>query len=346
MHLIVTLRAFSARCILHYTHIQSIAGHKIELTTMEKLVPNQMNELIIRALQASHDGVGVYDQNDIMVFCNDTVARILGFNSKEAIGRSFEENLRHSWATGSGVIADDGDVEGMVLRAKESMKTKGFSTFESNTISGEWNQVSRLKIQNGCTFMYSTDITKLKSTEYALREALRYVKKLAATDPLTGINNRRNFLELANLEIERRQRHRYALSILALDIDHFKSINDNFGHQAGDKVLEAICLCCKGLLRTNDVFGRLGGEEFSIMLPDTDQSAACEVAQRILKAVANLKVQYEKQVITFTTSIGVAELSDDGQTLEELMQCSDEALYSAKHNGRNCLEVYSKKREN
>ena len=307
---------------------------------MEKLPPDQLNELIIKALQASQDGVGVYDQNDIMLFCNDTVARIMGYEGSEAIGRSFEENLRHSWATGSGVIADDGDVDGMVRRAKESMKTQGFSTFESDTVSGEWNQVSRLKTEAGHTFMYSTDITKLKKTESCLRDALRYVKKLAATDALTGISNRRHFMELASKEFNRAKRYGHALSILALDIDHFKSINDNYGHQAGDKVLEAISQCCQEVLHSSDIFGRLGGEEFSILLPESNLALASVMAQKILEAVASLKVEYEDKVITFTTSVGVAELNSDCGDLETLMQISDQALYKAKDNGRNRFEVH------
>ena len=307
---------------------------------MEKVPLEQLNELIIKALKASQDGVGVYDQNDIMVFCNDTVARIMGYEASQAIGRSFEENLRHSWETGSGVIADDGDVDGMIRRAKQSMKTQGFSTFESDTVSGEWNQVSRVKTEDGCTFMYSTNITKLKSTENSLRDALRYVKKLAATDSLTGISNRRHFMELAGKEFNRSKRYGHELSILALDIDHFKSINDNYGHQAGDKVLETICECCQAQLRPSDIFGRLGGEEFSILLPETDQALASVMAQRILESVASLTVDYEGTSITFTTSVGVAQLQDDCAELEALMQFSDQALYKAKHNGRNRLEVY------
>ncbi len=300
----------------------------------------QINDLIIQALQASCDGFGVYDQNDVMVFCNKTVSQIMGYDGSEAIGRTFEENLRHSYATGAGVKADDDDVDGMVKRAKESMKTKGFSTFESDTVNGKWNQVSRLKTNEGYTFLYSTDITKLKSTENSLRDALRFVKKLAETDSLTGISNRRHFMESGRVEFERSNRYGHALAVLSLDIDHFKSVNDTYGHQAGDRVLEAICICCQKVLRTSDIFGRLGGEEFSILLPEADEKGACETAQRVLKAVSELEVAYEEHVITFTTSIGVAQISASCEDLETLMKHADEALYQAKHNGRNRFEIW------
>jgi diguanylate cyclase (GGDEF)-like protein/PAS domain S-box-containing protein len=307
---------------------------------MPKDVPPRLNEIIVQALQASGDGFGVYDQDDVMIFCNKPVSKLLGYKGNEALGRTFEENLRQSYAIGAGVKADDNDLEGMIKRAKESMKKKGFSSFESDAANGEWNQVTRFKTKDGYTFMYSTDITKLKSTENSLRDALRFVKKLAETDSLTGISNRRHFIESAKVEFERSKRYGHPLSILALDIDHFKSVNDTYGHLAGDKVLEAICQSCLAVLRNSDIFGRLGGEEFSILLPEADEKGAIETARKILKSVDELNVRYEGQVITFTTSIGISKMEDNCQDLEMFMKQSDKALYQAKHNGRNRFEVW------
>jgi len=301
---------------------------------------NAVNELIIEALKASKDGFGVYDEEDILVFCNDRLAQNFGFKSRDIIGMSFETMLRKAFSAGVGVASDD-HIDGLVERAKASRLEKGFASFESDMQDGSWMQVSRLKTADNFIYIYVTDITKLKKTESELRDALRFVKKLAATDSLTGISNRRHFLETAETEFERSQRFTHPLSILALDIDHFKLINDNYGHQAGDQVLEAITYCCKNLLRESDVFGRLGGEEFSILLPDTNEAAAKVTAQRILKAVAALEVNYQNKVIRFTTSIGIAQLSEVSSSLEVLMNQSDEALYKAKHNGRNCMEVWS-----
>ena len=300
---------------------------------------NTVNELIIEALKSSKDGFGVYNEEDILVFCNDKLAESFGFQSHEIIGMCFETMLRQSHSAGVGVATDD-HIEGLVERAKASRLEKGFASFESDMQDGSWMQVSRLKTDDNFIYIYVTDITKLKKTESELRDALRYVKKLAATDSLTGISNRRHFLETAESEFQRSVSYGHPLSILALDIDHFKSINDNYGHQAGDQVLEAITLCCQKLLRESDVFGRLGGEEFSILLPDTSQVAAKITAQRILKAVAALEVNYQDQIIRFTTSIGITELSKNCDNLEVLMNQSDEALYEAKHKGRNRMEIW------
>ena len=306
---------------------------------MGNRVANTVNELIIEALKASKDGFGVYNEEDVLVFCNDKLAENFGFQAHEIIGMPFETMVRKAHLAGAGVATDD-HIDGLIERAKVSRLEKGFTSFESDMQNGSWMQVSRLRTADDFIYIYVTDITKLKKTERELRDALRFVKKLAATDSLTGISNRRHFLETATIEFERSCQYGHPLSILALDIDHFKSINDRYGHQAGDQVLEAITHCCQNLLRESDVFGRLGGEEFSILLPDTSESAAEVTAQRILKAVAALEVNYQDQVIRFTTSIGISELSKSSDSLESLMNQSDEALYEAKHNGRNKIEVW------
>ena len=309
---------------------------------MGQVANSSVNELIIGALKSSKDGFGVYNEEDVLVFCNDRLAQNFGFQADDIIGMPFEAMLRKAYSAGFGVASDD-NIEGLVERAKASRLEQGFASFESDMQDGSWMQVSRLKTEDNFIYIYVTDITKLKKTENELREALRFVKKLAATDPLTGISNRRHFLELAKTEFERSKRYDHPLSILALDIDHFKSINDRYGHQAGDQVLEAITQCCKNLLRDSDVFGRLGGEEFSVLLPGTSALDAKVTAQRILKAVADLEVSYNGEAIRFTTSVGIAQVTNACPNLEALMNHSDEALYEAKHNGRNCMEVWKAK---
>lgn len=325
---------------LNYNVVDStIAFGKGAIMTSQAGNSLKVTRLIIEALKASQDGFGVFDQDDLLIFCNEELANNFGLNAHQALGKSFEDMLRISYASGTGVIADD-DVDSMVKRAKASRLQQGFVSFESARAQGSWLKVSRLKTKNDYIYIYSTDITQLKKTESALREALLHVENLAATDSLTGISNRRHFIETGTIEFERSKRYQHSLSVLMLDIDHFKSINDTFGHQAGDQVLKAITECCSTLLRSSDSFGRLGGEEFSILLPDTDIEAAGTTAQRVLNAVAALKVNYDSQVIRFTTSIGVAQMSMQCKNLEELMNQSDEALYQAKHSGRNRMERY------
>ncbi len=299
-----------------------------------------VNQLIIEALLASKDGVGVFNQDDLLIFCNEPLAKDFGFTVDEVIGKSFEEMMRLSYLSGAGVHVENDDLEGLIERAKQSRLKLGYTSFESDRANGDWTLVSRLRTEDGHIFLYTQDITELKKTEASLRETLNHVKNLAATDSLTGISNRRHFMESSVIEFDRSKRHGHPLTILALDIDHFKSINDTFGHQAGDEVLRSICTCCQSLLRASDIFGRLGGEEFSILLPDTDKESASIMAQRILDNISALKVKYEEGIISFTTSIGISQLTDECQNMEALMKNSDEALYKAKNNGRNRMEIY------
>ncbi len=160
------------------------------------------------------------------------------------------------------------------------------------------------------------------------------VEKLARTDFLTVLNNRRAFIELGARAIDLAQRHRRPLSLVMLDIDHFKSINDTRGHGAGDAVLRVVADLIRENHRKTDIAGRLGGEEFALLLPETPLADALLVAERLREHVGSRSVTYEGSPIRCTTSVGVADLRP-GETLEQLMARSDAALYEAKHAGRN-----------
>lgn len=167
----------------------------------------------------------------------------------------------------------------------------------------------------------------------ALQRELEYQ---ARNDFLTGLVNRRYFLELAEQELQRSQRYKKDLSVLMLDVDHFKKINDTQGHKAGDLVLQHLAQICTFVLREVDVVGRLGGEEFAILLPETNGVVAIEVAQRLLKAFQDTRVELQNNdCVYFTVSIGVVTLSSQSATIDQMLQYADEALYKAKESGRN-----------
>ena len=185
-----------------------------------------------------------------------------------------------------------------------------------------------------CSLVGIFDVTAQKALEERLRA-------LATQDSLTGVANRGHFVEVAQRERERARRSGAALSLCMFDADHFKNVNDKFGHVAGDHVLCGIAQSATGALRKSDVLGRLGGEEFGVLLPDTDLAGALVVAERIRAAVAASEVQAgegrepgERVPIKITISIGVAELRDD-EPFEALLQRADRALYAAKDAGRN-----------
>ncbi|MDH5368421.1 MAG: GGDEF domain-containing protein [Gammaproteobacteria bacterium] len=156
---------------------------------------------------------------------------------------------------------------------------------------------------------------------------------LATIDDLTQAYNRRRFFELARYEIERNARHQHPLSVMIIDVDHFKSINDLHGHQVGDQTLQLLSGTISSVIRATDIFGRIGGEEFSIVLPETTKQSAKEFSERIRLCIENEKFPV---VDNITISIGVTQLYTD-DTSTSIFNRADIALYAAKGAGRNCV---------
>ncbi|WP_319760494.1 diguanylate cyclase [Maridesulfovibrio sp.] len=179
------------------------------------------------------------------------------------------------------------------------------------------------------------DITKRKMLE----DQLNY---LATTDALTGAHNRHRFLERGKEEVTRSERYKRPISLLMLDIDYFKNINDTFGHAVGDDVLRALSAKCQSMLRQTDIFGRIGGEEFAAVLPETTLDEAKQVAEKIRVALSQIKVNSSEGQVSFTVSIGVVERKDK-QELSNILYYADIAMYEAKNMGRN--RVVSKRPE-
>ncbi len=162
------------------------------------------------------------------------------------------------------------------------------------------------------------------------------LQTLAATDTLTGIPNRRSFLERAEAEIARAHRHDHKLCLLLMDIDRFKPVNDTYGHQAGDEVIKIVANVSHNALRESDLFGRMGGEEFAAILPETQCGGAVELAERVRRHLENSPVPIEGDVLNFTVSIGVACLLPE-DTISSLLRRADGAMYEAKQGGRNLV---------
>jgi len=165
------------------------------------------------------------------------------------------------------------------------------------------------------------------------------VQHLAITDSLTGLYNRRHFLDLAQVEFERARRYKRYLTMMIFDIDHFKNFNDTYGHQIGDKVLQAIAELCREKIREVDPFGRYGGEEFIALLIESDVGNAKKTAERFRVEVEKLVVETEKGNLKVTISIGLAQQTQDTPDLDTLIARADQALYTAKHKGRNRVVV-------
>lgn len=172
------------------------------------------------------------------------------------------------------------------------------------------------------------------------RRALRLeLERQATTDSLTGIANRRHFLSLGQKEINRCARHGCAICLLMLDIDHFKKVNDTFGHATGDLAIQAVAKACGSELRDSDLLGRLGGEEFAILLVETDLQRAYGVAERLRTLVHDIRLfTKDRHRVRLTASIGLTERQHGEQDLSEILARADAALYRAKNSGRNRVE--------
>lgn len=183
-----------------------------------------------------------------------------------------------------------------------------------------------------------------RSLRYTLKlgETLEALRQLATRDQLTGLLNRREFDRIMAEEAERCRRFGQPLALVMVDIDHFKAVNDTHGHQAGDAVLRAIAKTLTGQLRTVDRVARIGGEEFALVLMQTGRSAATEVAQRVVEAVAASPVVIESGAsLRLTISAGVAVLPEDVSWLELLIGAADRSLFAAKRGGRNRVMTHA-----
>lgn len=166
------------------------------------------------------------------------------------------------------------------------------------------------------------------------------LEKQAYTDYLTGLNNRRSFIERTEIELYRKERYGREFSLIMFDIDYFKYINDKYGHNTGDLVLKEIANICRNVLREVDIVGRIGGEEFAILLPETDIVQATLVAERLRVSISNGKVfPTLNEEVRFAASFGVTFTKDANKSINELLNQADDALYKAKNSGRNRVVV-------
>jgi diguanylate cyclase (GGDEF)-like protein len=167
------------------------------------------------------------------------------------------------------------------------------------------------------------------------------LRTMALRDGLTGLFNHRYFQEIFGQEFDRATRYERSFSLLMLDLDHFKQINDSHGHRVGDIVLQEISALILSSLRTNDIVARYGGEEFAIIAPETDLKGAAVLAERIRKAVEELEISVDSATVKATISIGVATYQPGkiSATKSEILDAADARLYDAKRNGRNRLSV-------
>jgi diguanylate cyclase (GGDEF)-like protein len=208
--------------------------------------------------------------------------------------------------------------------------------------------VGVISMQNFKPNAYSADQVRLLETiatqaAVMVQNARVYeqMRQMAITDSVTQLFTRRHFSLMGHNEIERSQRYKRTASVLMVDIDRFKRVNDTYGHLTGDIVLQTVARLCSQALRATDIVGRWGGEEFTIVLPEADREGALMIAERIRRMVEECTIQLaDGRIIQVTVSLGVSTLTPTCCDLESLVDCADRAMYAAKQAGRNQVKVY------
>ncbi|WP_157118971.1 diguanylate cyclase [Azohydromonas lata] len=297
--------------------------------TERKRAESQLR-LLGAALDAADNAVMITDSRAVIEWANPAFSRLSGYSLQELVGRRPQDLLSSGdqrpeiyalmWRT---ILA------GEVWRGEMSnCRPDGTPYHVSQTITP-------LADEHGSVRHFIAvleDISERKARELELR-------RLATTDALTGVLNRRAFLEALEEELVRYQRHRRVGAVLMLDLDHFKLINDRHGHAAGDVVLAQVCAVARERLRRTDRMGRLGGEEFAVLLPDTTREGAAVLAETLRHAVAGQDVSTAAGPLNVTVSIGVAAFGPTERETTPLLGRADRALYQAKDEGRNRVVV-------
>ncbi|MFI4928415.1 MAG: diguanylate cyclase, partial [Burkholderiales bacterium] len=288
-------------------------------------------------LAAIYSGV-----NDFAFFSLDSYGRIDTWN---------QSGTRHTGygvheALGSGLdlfYHTDENLPGRALEHIQCARQDGWHLEESWCANKEgtryWGQilVAALTEDNGEINGYSVVLRDISERKLSGEK----LKSMITTDHLTGATSRAHFFDVAEAEVARWTRYGRALSIIMIDVDFFKAINDTFGHLTGDRVLQMLVRHCRILLRTVDVVARLGGEEFAVLLPSTDELGATEVAERIRRVVQDLRFETDAGESEFTVSLGCATMGGTIDNVTQLLAAADDALYRATKAGRLRCIAYS-----
>ncbi len=261
----------------------------------------------------------------VLIYANEPSARMVNRPLSEIVGRPARGFYRNPQER-EGILAK--------YHAQQRLSSEEVCLVTADG-SDRWVMLSMVPvIYSGEVADLTTivDITERKTLELELQ-------RLATTDSLTGAANRRSFIERAGAEIARSRRYGLPMALLMLDIDHFKLVNDNLGHAMGDEALRAVYQQCSRLVRVQDVIGRLGGEEFAVLLPQTEQEAAMQLAERLRQQISTITLRKPDQLPqsehSLSASFGVTVLKPEDRLIDDLLARADEALYLAKRRGRN-----------
>ncbi|MCE4056833.1 sensor domain-containing diguanylate cyclase [Pseudomonas sp. Au-Pse12] len=302
---------------------------------------------LLAVVQSIDVGIVVLDLECRVQVWNSFMENRSGVPSKQAIDQSFFElfpEVERPWFTRKvGRVVALGTPAFTIWKQRPYLVH--FDNYQPITGQGQFMyqnttllplRSSNSEIHHVCLVIY--DLTDVAINSLALQKANQQLQHLSRTDHLTQLYNRGHWEQRLQFEYSR---HGNAIALLMLDIDHFKSINDRYGHQAGDAVIKRLSELIHDHVRESDVAGRYGGEEFAILLPHTDLAGARTLAERLRQSVQEQQVIHNGQIIAFTISLGIACLDRPARDHRCLIEWADQALYASKHAGRNRVSTYA-----
>lgn len=325
----------------HATFEDITERRKIESELRESRTRLELQNMELRklsiAIEQSGSTIVITDTNGVIQYANPRFEKTTGYSRAEAVGqnprmlRSGAQNsefYRNMWGT---------------IRSGEIWRGEFHNRRKDGTLYWEQATIAPILNADGVITNFiaiKEDVTDRKLDEEKIKLLNIRLTHMAMTDDLTSLPNRRSFVLKGTDELKRARRHNQPFSLLMLDIDRFKNVNDSYGHDAGDLVLKQIAATLKHSVREIDTVARLGGEEFAILLPNTAIADALKLCARLLKAVRDEPCLIVGHTLSVTISIGAAELDDSINTIDELLKQADIAMYRAKNKGRNCAMQY------
>jgi len=289
--------------------------------------------LVFQALvENTNDVIMVLDATPLseggpkIVYVNPAFEKLMGYTADEVIGQN------PKILQGPGTDDKTRYKIRKAMREGTSIRTQILNYDKAG--NELWLDINMVPLfdENGTLTYYAAierDLTEHKKLQ-------SHLESMATIDSLTGLANRQAFMQRAKNEFNRARRYARPLTVVMIDIDHFKAINDRYGHAAGDEVLRQAADICQSSLRGSDLMGRIGGEEFVLLLPDTPHTNAYHVAERMRVHLYETPIELENgTTLNITASFGVASMNEDDSDFNAVLERADEAMYHAKHDGRN-----------
>ena len=298
------------------------------------LSPESLALHMLTLQQGSPLLVALFDTDDQLHFANPAFRRSYGLAPDEQI--TWANLMRKNHALGVGALIQTTDIEDWLRSVRSRRGKVPFRAFEADLCDGRWIWMTETMRGDGWMLNIGSDITELKISDRILRQARDVALRAAQTDELTGISNRAHIMQQLDQRLEQFHSQQQSCGIALIDLDHFKHINDTYGHPVGDTVLKDFARTVQATLRRHDSLGRVGGEEFMLLFPGTTPTELERIMQRTLTLVSASRPLSDLPTLTYTGSAGLGMVQVHENSAAVFARI-DKALYAAKAAGRNCF---------